>query len=241
MSYFFYTYRTDAIKEFARSAYELVKSIKPNAVISAAVFKNPETSGRFIGQRWTDWTQYVDQFMPMTYRSHFSVDWETFLKEFAEYTRYQKKWVDKSEFDQGIATGYLYREMYDPLNKMNAALDRWVARQGQGGADRAEVLRLSKTTFSQLPEGPRRNEFAQALDSLPQTIGSEADRQFVLSLRHINERLAGDPPPGFFPPERLLESIRTARRNGADGIVFFSGSSIEHGHLWEAVKEGFGQ
>jgi uncharacterized lipoprotein YddW (UPF0748 family) len=241
MSYFFYTYRTDAIKEFARAAYELVKSIRPNAVISAAVFKNPQTSGRFIGQRWSDWTQYVDDFMPMTYRSHFSVDWETFLKEFAEYTRYQKSWVDKSQLDQGIATGYLYREMYDPINKMNAALDRWLGRQGEGGADRAEVLHLAQTTLSQLPSGPRQSEFAQALQSLPQTIHSEAERQAVLKLRHIDEKLVGDPPPGFFPPERLLEAIRAARRNGADGIVFFAGGSIEHTHLWEAVKEGFGQ
>jgi len=241
MSYFFYTYRTDAIKEFARAAYELVKSIRPNAVISAAVFKNPETSGRFIGQRWSDWTQYVDDFMPMTYRSHFSVDWESFLKEFGEYTRYQKRWVDRSRLDQGIATGYLYREMYDPLNKMNVALDQWAARQGEGGADRAEVLRLAQTTLSQLPTGPRKSEFEQALQSLPQTVHSEAERQAVLSLRHINERLVSDPPAGFFPPQRLLDSIRAARRNGADGIVFFAGGSIQQAHLWEAVKEGFGQ
>jgi uncharacterized lipoprotein YddW (UPF0748 family) len=241
MSYFFYTYRTDAIKAFARAAYELVKSTRPNAVISAAVFKNPETSGRFIGQRWSDWTPYVDDFMPMTYRSHFNVDWETFLKEFAEYTRYQKRWVDQSRFDQGIATSYLYREMYDPIDKMNAALDRWAARQGEGGADRAEVLHLAETTLSQIPAGPRQNEFAQALRSLPQTVKSEAERRVVMNLHNINERLEGDPPPGFFSPERLLEAIRTARTNGADGIVFFAGGSIQREHLWEAVKEGFDQ
>jgi hypothetical protein len=149
--------------------------------------------------------------------------------------------VDKSQLDQGIATGYLYREMYDPINKMNTALDHWLAVQGDGGADWAEVLHLAQTTLSQLPTGPRKNEFAQALQSLPQTIHSEAERQAVLTLRHINERLVGDPPPSFFPPERLLESIRAARRNGADGIMFFAGGSIEHEHLWGAVKEGFGQ
>jgi len=241
MSYYFYTYRTDAIKAFAREAYELVKSLRPQAVISAAVFKNPETSGRFIGQRWSDWTQYVDEFMPMTYRSHFSVDWETFLKEFGEYTRYQKRWVDKSEFDQGIATGYLYREMYDPLHQMNEALDCWVARQGDGGAERAEVYRLAQTTLSQLPTGPRKTAFAQALQSLPQSLHSEAERQAVINLRNLNEKLVSDPPLGFLPPDRLLESIRVARRNGADGIVFFAGGSIEREHLWEAVKAGFGQ
>jgi hypothetical protein len=44
----------DAIKGFARAAYELVKNIRPNAVISVAVFKNLETSGRFISQRGSD-------------------------------------------------------------------------------------------------------------------------------------------------------------------------------------------
>ena len=241
MSYFFYTYRTDAIKEFARAAYELVKSIRPNAVISAVLFENAETSGRFMGQRWSDWTQYVDDFVPLTHGSHSSIDWATFLKQFGEYTRYQKRWVGRSQLDQGIMTGYLYREMYDPINKMNVALGQWAARQGDGGADRAEVLHLAQTTLSQLPTGPRKSEFEQALQSLPQTVHSEAERQAVLNLRHINERLVGDPPPGFFPPERLLEPIRAARRNGADGFMFLDGGSIQRMHLWEAVKEGFGQ
>jgi hypothetical protein len=131
--------------------------------------------------------------------------------------------------------------MYDPLHQMNVVLDRWLAREGDGGADRAEVYRLAQTTLSQLPTGPRKSEFAQALQCLPQTLHAEAERQAVTNLRIINERLAGDPPPGFLPPERLLDSIRAARRNGADGIVFFAGGSIQREHLWEAVKEGFGQ
>jgi hypothetical protein len=239
MPYFFYTYRTDAIREFAREAYELVKSVRSSMVISAAVFKNPQTSGRFIGQRWTDWTQYVDELMPMTYRSHFSVDWPTFLKEFGEYTRYQKAWADKSEFDQGIATGYLYREMYDPVNQTNAAIDKWMGRQGSGGTERAEILRLAQTTLAQLPAGPRKSELMQALGDLPQAISSEAERKTVLGLRHTNERLLKDPPPDFMPPQRLVETIRVARENGADGIVLFAGGSVERQHLWGAVKEAF--
>jgi uncharacterized lipoprotein YddW (UPF0748 family) len=241
MSYYFYTYRTDAIRDFARAAYELVKSVRSSMVISAAVFKNPETSGRFIGQRWTDWTQFVDELMPMTYRSHFSVDWPTFLKQFGEYTRYQKAWADKSEFDQGIATWYLYREMYDPVNQMNAAIDRWMASPSSEGAQRAEILRLAQTTLAQLPEGSRKSEFARALADLPQAIDSEAARKTVLVLRHINERLLSDPPPDFMLPQRLLDAIRVARENGADGIVLFAGGSVERQHLWGAVKEAFGK
>ena len=239
MSYFFYTYRTDAIREFVRESYEVVKSIRPNVVISAAVFKNPLTSGRFIGQRWTDWTEYVDEFMPMTYRSHFSVDWKTFLGEFGEYTRCQKKWVGKREFDQGIATTYLFREMQDPIKSMNAAIDRWAAHEGPGGADREDILRFSQTTLSQLPEGGRKDELMKALKDLPEAISSAEERKFVLNLRQINKRLLGDPPSGFFPPERLLESIRVAHENGADGIVLFAGDSIDSAHLWDAVRKGY--
>jgi uncharacterized lipoprotein YddW (UPF0748 family) len=239
MSYFFYTYRTDAIKRFARESYELVKSLRPQVVISAAVFKNPETSGRYIGQRWTDWTQYVDEFMPMTYRSHFSVDWPTFLSEFGEYTRYQKRWADRSQLDQGIAIHYLYREMYDPLNEINATLDHWLERQDAGGQERGEVIHLAQTTLAQLPAGPRKQEFERALKALPQALNSEADRKGVLALQALCQRLINDPPPGFYPPQRLTEAIRVARENGAEGIVLFAGGDIVRDHLWNTVKEAF--
>lgn len=239
MSYYFYTYRTDAIKKFAEEAYELVKSIRPNCVISAAVFKNPMTSGRFIGQRWTDWTQYVDEFMPMTYRAHFSVDWPTFLKEFGEYTRYQKRWVHKSQLDQGIATADLYREMQDPINHMNDAIDHWLAQRGAGGADRAQILADSKITLSQLPASATKQEYEAALQALPQTIESDAQANRVERVRTLNGQLLRNPPPGFFPPQRLLAAIREAAENGADGIVFFAGGTIEREHLWGVVKQGF--
>lgn len=128
--------------------------------------------------------------------------------------------------------------MYEPVNAMNAAIDKWTARQGAGGAERAEIFRQAETTLAQVPAGLRKSELARALGDLPLAINSEAERKIVLGLRHLNERLLGDPPPGFFPPERLLETIRVARENGADGIVLFSGGSIERGHLWPAVKEG---
>jgi uncharacterized lipoprotein YddW (UPF0748 family) len=239
MSYFFYIYRTDAIKTFVRETTELVKSIRPNAVISAAVFKNPETSGRFIGQRWSDWTEYVDEMMPMTYRSHFSTDWNTFLKEFGEYTRYQKKWAGNSHLDQGIATTYLYREMYDPINQANSAIDRWIAREGEGGAERMDILRLSQITASQLAAGPRKDEYLLALKNLPQTIVDADSSKAVLNARLIANKLIGDPPTGFLPPERLAETIRVAVENGADGIVLFSAGSINQAHLWEVIKEAF--
>lgn len=237
--YFFYTYRTDAIEQFVGAAYKMVKGIRPQAVISAAVFRNPMTSGRFIGQRWTDWTRYVDKFMPMSYRSSFKGDWPTFLKEFAECTRRQRQWVGGSEFDQGIASTYLYREMRDPLQRMNEAIDEWTARKGAGGGERAEILKEAKTTLAQLPAGARKQEFAAALQALPRSMESEADTKSVARLEEIDNQLLTHPPRGFYPPGRLLAAIRIAHQNGAEGIMFYSGGSIEREHLWGAVKEGY--
>ena len=71
MRYYFYEYRAHQIDTFVREASERVKKINPKIEISAAVFKNPVQSGRFIGQRWHEWSRWVDIYMPMTYRSHF--------------------------------------------------------------------------------------------------------------------------------------------------------------------------
>jgi len=40
------------VPEFVRLAFEEVKAVRPRVEFSAAVFKNPVQSGRFIGQDW---------------------------------------------------------------------------------------------------------------------------------------------------------------------------------------------
>jgi uncharacterized lipoprotein YddW (UPF0748 family) len=68
--YFFYDYRVEQIDRFAREVRELVRKVNPKLEISAAVFKNPVQSARFIGQQWLRWNE--DRHLsPMTYRSHF--------------------------------------------------------------------------------------------------------------------------------------------------------------------------
>ena len=76
MRYFFYEYRIDQIARFVREAHERSKRINPNIQMTAAVFKNPIQSGRYLGQKWSDWNPWIDIYMPMSYRSHFLGDFE---------------------------------------------------------------------------------------------------------------------------------------------------------------------
>jgi uncharacterized lipoprotein YddW (UPF0748 family) len=55
MRYFFYEYRVDQIARFVREAHERSKRINPKIQMTAAVFKNPIQSGRYLGQKWSDW------------------------------------------------------------------------------------------------------------------------------------------------------------------------------------------
>src|ERR1700682_4756009 len=238
MSYFFYTYRTDVVKDFMHEAQEIVKGIRPEVTISAAVFKNPLTGGRFLGQRWSEWTYFVDEFTPMTFRNQFNGSWNTFLQEFGEYTRYQKRWDANRKLNQSIYIPALYKEMIDPIHRMSSASDQWLALGSGGGAQRSEILRSSQVTLAQLPEGNRKSELKTAILNVPKEINSETDRAKLSELRHVNERLLSNPPIGFFPPRRLLEAIQVARENGADGIILYGASTVEGGGLWETVREG---
>jgi len=79
LNYFFYTYRTYWVDRFARECAEAIRKVRPKMEISAAVFKNPIHSGRFIGQDWRTWAPWVDYCMPMNYRDHFPGDFDTYL------------------------------------------------------------------------------------------------------------------------------------------------------------------
>jgi hypothetical protein len=111
LDYFFYAYRVHWVREFARLCREAVDRARPGMKISAAVFKNPIHSGRFIGQDWRTFAGYVDQMMPMDYRDHYPGSFETYLTLLAESIHQQKDWArDFESLWPGIAINFLYRE-----------------------------------------------------------------------------------------------------------------------------------
>ncbi|HEX6730742.1 MAG TPA: putative glycoside hydrolase, partial [Pyrinomonadaceae bacterium] len=119
MRYYFYDYRVHQIDTFVREARERVQKINPKIGISAAIFKNPIQSARFIGQRWHEWSRWVDVYMPMTYRSFFKGNIEAYLDHLTETTLRQLEWTRREKpLYAGIASTYLCREEMQPLENL---------------------------------------------------------------------------------------------------------------------------
>lgn len=111
MRYFFYEYRIDQITRFVREAHERSKRINPKIQMTAAVFKNPIQSGRYLGQKWSDWNPWIDIYMPMSYRSHFLGDFDTYCSHLTEITARQMEWTGHEKpLCAGIFTSDLYKE-----------------------------------------------------------------------------------------------------------------------------------
>jgi uncharacterized lipoprotein YddW (UPF0748 family) len=111
LRYFFYEYRVDQITRFVREAWQAVKRINPKVQMSAAVFKNPMQSARYLGQKWCDWTPYIDIFMPMNYRSHFLGSFELYCEHLGEITARQLEWTRREKpLYSGIGAFDLFRE-----------------------------------------------------------------------------------------------------------------------------------
>ncbi|MCW5940970.1 MAG: family 10 glycosylhydrolase [Fimbriimonadaceae bacterium] len=111
LDYFFYLYRTDAIRRFAREAHAAIKAANPKVGVSAAVFKNPIHSGRFIGQDWRYFPPFVDTCIPMNYGAHIPGTFEQQLVLHQETIEDQKVWAaDYPRYWPGISVGDVFAE-----------------------------------------------------------------------------------------------------------------------------------
>lgn len=128
LDYFFYLYRTHWITEFTRQCSEAVRRTNSKVGLSAAVFKNPIHSGRFIGQDWRTFAPYVDIAIPMDYRDHFPGTFEQYLDLLEETIFRQKEWArDFKALYIGIAVNFLFREEPNgpyPGDKLRRAIER---------------------------------------------------------------------------------------------------------------------
>jgi uncharacterized lipoprotein YddW (UPF0748 family) len=226
LDYFFYEYRTHHVALFTREVKEAVAKRKPRVEFSAAVFRNPVQSGRFIGQDWRRFAPWVDTLMPMDYRSHYAGDFETHLDLLAENIQQQKQWArDFRRLWIGIAAYQLYDAEREPLvrirsllresgplTEMRAAFDGVAERLATPAPD----LKAALAAYLEEPEGPE--ELAAKLDA------------FLAS-----------PPPGFYPPETLTRTLERVRAQEVEGVVIFSTSGLGSAGLWQAVGEFFGR
>lgn len=246
MRYFFYDYRVHQMDKFVREARERINRINPKIKISAAVFKNPVQSARFIGQRWHEWSRWVDVYMPMTYRSHFAGSFEDYLAHLTEVTERQLEWTNRERpLYAGIATTYLYREELSPLDDLRDRTEELRTLAATDIAGRSAKVRAIGEAFAKLQDrlqgvAPER---ARELQAVVSTVTAEEGRNATpAAIQNLAERLAQfrqDLPEGFLPPEKLLRAIEAARKANPDGIAIFAAGSLTREKLWPTLETAF--
>jgi uncharacterized lipoprotein YddW (UPF0748 family) len=246
MRYYFYDYRVSQIDTFVREVRERVRKINPKIEISAAVFKNPVQSARFIGQRWHEWSRWVDVFMPMTYRSHFGGTFEDYLAHLTEVTARQLEWTRREQpLFAGIASTYLYREEMQPLEDLRERVGELKELPATATMERADKARAISRSYDALRE--RLAQFAPERErDIGLLVGSvvadgaraatpEAIDKLTAALLQLRRNL----PPGFCPPEKLLRAIEAARQAKPDGIAIFAAGNLTIEKLWPALETAF--
>jgi uncharacterized lipoprotein YddW (UPF0748 family) len=241
LDYFFYTFRQDAINRFAREVWERASAIKPNIEFSAAVFKNPIMSGRFIGQRWTDFSPWVDVMMPMVYRSHFpSVDFDTFIKMLEEYTRYEYEWAkDRTHLSVGLDVHYMYNEerlfLSDALHIADSLKVLRGIRREQYARRIQSRYALVKDHLHQVALEVE-EKLTPDLLALPKLAGER-----LVQLQNLIASINANPPEDYYPKEKLRRAIETVRKGGGNGIVIFDAGGLTSRKLWPVLEELFKQ
>ncbi len=221
LDYFFYEYRVNAVQQFARQVFEEIRRVKPQMEFSAAVFKNPVLSGRFIGQDWRRFAEWVQYAMPMDYRSHFPGEFDVFLDLLQETVEDQKLWAaDYRHLWVGVSTFDLFAEEREPLTKMRDLL-----RSG-GSTDeiRAAFGRISSRLGEYAPDLVK--TISQYLDDPKDSQAAQTKlAEFMANL-----------PAGYLPPEKLRRTLERVRNTGVEGIVIFSAGGISSARLWDTVE-----
>jgi hypothetical protein len=269
LRYFFYDYRVEQIDRFARDVRELVTRVNPKLEISAAVFKNPVQSARYIGQQWHRWNEWIDIYTPMTYRSHFAGSFEAYLDHLEETTRRQIEWTRHGRpLEAGIATTYLYREELQPFDDMSDALDTlrelrasaedfkagqrqltaavYVLEGASGDVRQAQQVAMNRlvAAHQRLHQRlqPLAADTAKTLEELVRAVQQAPAEQLPAAAATLSATVAkvrADLPAGFCPPEKLAAAIDAARRAKPDGIVIFAAGSLEREKLWPALETAF--
>jgi uncharacterized lipoprotein YddW (UPF0748 family) len=246
LRYFFYDYRQQQIKTFVKEVATSIRGQNRKVEISAAVFKNPILSSRYIGQHWNDWTPWIDVFMPMTYRSHFAGSFESYLDHLTETTERQLDWVNHERpVYAGIATTYLYREELQPIDDIRDRVSEMKLLAADDMKERAEKARAIRTSFEtmKLHLAEVAPDVSKELSTLVEAVvagdGNATTPAALDNLATRISKLRSDLPAGYFQPEKLFKSVEAARKAKPDGIVIFAAGNLNIEKLWPALETAF--
>lgn len=220
LDYFFYLYRTDAIRRFARHAHEAIQAANPKVGVSAAVFKNPIHSGRFIGQDWRTFPPHVDTCIPMNYGAHIPGTFEQQLGLHQETIEDQKVWAaDYARYWPGISVGDVFAEESDALDRVRRGLE---ARDPQAVTDTLTPMRAA---------------LARVEPDLAGRLGTVADPEACERLATEYAAFCRDGLTGFWPQEKLERAIGAVAETGVEGICFFSEGLVRRHGGAETIRK----
>jgi hypothetical protein len=220
LDHFFYTYRTHWVTQAVREVAEAVRQVKPGIEISAAVFKNPIHSGRFIGQDWRQFAPWVEYCMPMDYRDHFPGDFDTHLDLLEETVRRQREWArDFRHLWIGIAINFLYGEEERPLRVIGSMLSA-------GRAAEEVRLQFEKVSAGLQAVAP---ELHGRLSAWLSGSGEDVSEEFQAFL--------ADVPTSYWPREKLERTLERVRSTGVEGICIFCDDQLLRYGMWDTVRE----
>ena len=218
LDYFFYLYRVEQITELCRLAKSALKEVRPSMDVSAAVFKNPVHSGRFIGQDWRGFVGHVDGIIPMNYRDHYPGSFETYLELLQETVNSQKVLTGGFKYYwPGAAINFLFAEEERPLYCLKSAL---AARD----LDRAErefqsVEQRLRSTSSDTAEalGALRNDPERAQAALDNFLSA----------------IDGS----YWPGDKLTRLIDTFEAANVDGFALFCVGHLDSYSQWDVLAK----
>lgn len=226
LDYFFYNYRIHWIAQFTRDVFETVREGKPDMEFSAAVFKNPVHSGRFIGQDWREFSDWVQYMMPMDYRSHYPGTFEQHLDLLEESILQQKEWArDAKHLWPGIAS----YQLYDEESAFHRAARR-ITDNGEIRDDFGEVF--AGVEQSLIETDPA---IAKSLKAYVNSPSGDAKEKAVSALKSFIEKY----PKYYRPPQKFIQTLERVKKTGVRGLVVFAIGDVINNGLLDDLGEFF--
>ena len=180
--------------------------------------------------------------MPMTYRSHFAGSFDAYLDHLAETTARQLEWIRREKpLYAGIATTYLFREEWQPIDELRDRANELKALAATDAAARDGKIKAISAGYESLRQrllkiAPDREH---ALSRSVAALKADATAAAVDEFLKLMTQLRNDPPPGYLPAEKLTRSIETARKALPDGITIFVAGSLTREKLWPTLEAAF--
>jgi hypothetical protein len=125
---------------------------------------------------------------------------------------------------------YIFQEEREPWERAIALLK---ADSGNGSKAELETLMEANTAYLSKYSAPRAKALSTKFKSFQQM---KIDRNDMMA--EIAAVFA-DPPPGFFPEEKLIRTIETVRKSGGRGIMIFSATHIFRNKLWGGLEKAY--